>query len=115
MRDAITDGSGIAVSSIAVFELWYGVAKSAYPDNNARQLAKFLAEGVALLPFDEEDAQVAGQVRAGLEAKGRPIGPYDVLLAGQALRHGLTLVTANAAEFARVPHLKWQDWATPRR
>jgi tRNA(fMet)-specific endonuclease VapC len=115
MLHVISDGSGIAVSSIAVFELWYGVIKSAYPDRNTRQLAEFLAAGVALLPFDEEDAQAAGQVRAKMEAKGRPIGPYDVLLAGQALRHGLTLVTANVAEFARVPHLKWQDWAAPRR
>jgi tRNA(fMet)-specific endonuclease VapC len=112
---AVAEPARIAVSSITAFELWYGVAKSVRVQENSARLKVFFSGPVSLLPFDDEDARIAGQVRAGLEAKGRPIGPYDVLLAGQALRHGLTLVTANIAEFARVPHLKWQDWATPRR
>ena len=65
--------------------------------------------------FDEEDARAAGTIRAELEALGRPIGAYDVLLAGQARRHGATLVTSNAKEFARVSGLKWEDWAASRR
>ena len=58
--------------------------------------------------FDEDDARAAGAVRAELEAVGKPIGAYDVLLAGQARRRGATLVTSNTKEFARVPGLKWR-------
>jgi tRNA(fMet)-specific endonuclease VapC len=57
---------------------------------------------------------VAGEVRAALERAGTPIGAYDVLIAGQALRHGATLVTANVTEFARVNGLTWKDWAASR-
>jgi tRNA(fMet)-specific endonuclease VapC len=46
---------------------------------------------------------------------GRPVGAYDVLLAGQARRRGATLVTSNTKEFARVRGLKWEDWAVSRR
>ncbi len=53
----------------------------------------------------------AGDLRAALEAAGTPIGPYDLLIAAQALRIGATLVTANVSEFARVSGLVWQDWA----
>jgi tRNA(fMet)-specific endonuclease VapC len=63
-----------------------------------------------VLPFEDADARVAGSVRAVLEGTGKPIGAYDVLMAGQALRHQLTLVTANVAEFSRVKGLSWQDW-----
>jgi len=52
----------------------------------------------------------AGDLRATLEATGIPIGPYDLLIAAQALRAGATLVTANVSEFAPVPSLLWQDW-----
>ncbi len=52
----------------------------------------------------------AGNLRAALETAGRPIGPYDLLIAAQALRNGATLLTANVSEFARVPGLVWQDW-----
>ena len=61
--------------------------------------------------FDEEDARAAGTIRAQIEAAGRPIGAYDLLIAGQAVRHKATLVTANAKEFARVKGLVWEDWA----
>jgi tRNA(fMet)-specific endonuclease VapC len=53
------------------------------------------------------------QVRLQLEAGGTPIGAYDLLVAGQARRHGATLVTANTSELARVDGLRWEDWASP--
>ena len=62
-------------------------------------------------PFDDEDARVAGELRAELESIGRPIGEYDLLIAGQALRHKMTLVTANAKEFGRIKTLSWEDWS----
>lgn len=110
LRSALTGGEPVAVSAIALFELWYGIAKSARTAANAERLAVFLAP-LDTLPFDDDDARAAGAVRAALEQAGTPIGAYDTLLAGQAVRRGLILVTANVAEFARVRGLSWQNWA----
>jgi len=60
--------------------------------------------------FSREDARDAGEVRSSLAAKGTPIGPYDVLIAGQARARGLVLITRNTDEFARVPRLLMEDW-----
>ena len=111
MRKATTAGGQILVSSIAVFELWYGVDKSTKQEFNRKRLETFLAGPILVLPFEDADARVAGSVRASLEAIGKPIGAYDLLIAGQALRLQLTLVTANVSEFSRVKGLAWQDWA----
>jgi tRNA(fMet)-specific endonuclease VapC len=46
-----------------------------------------------------------------LEMSGKRIGPCDLLIAGQALRRDLTLITANVREFRRVKALRWEDWA----
>ncbi|HSY91756.1 MAG TPA: type II toxin-antitoxin system VapC family toxin [Candidatus Binatus sp.] len=111
MRKATAAGGHILVSSIAVFELWYGVDKSTKQEFNRKRLETFLAGPILMLPFEDADARVAGSVRAALEAVGKPIGAYDVLMAAQALRHQLTLATANVSEFSRVKGLAWQDWA----
>jgi tRNA(fMet)-specific endonuclease VapC len=111
LQKASARGAHILVSSIAVFELWYGVGKSTQQDFNRKRLEAFLAGPILVLPFEDADSRVAGSVRASLEAAGKPIGAYDVLMAGQALRHQLTLVTANVGEFSRVKGLAWQDWA----
>lgn len=103
-------GAAIATSSIVVFELWYGVARSARADTNAQRLTAFMAGPIDVLDFGVEDAREAGNVRAALEAVGRPIGAYDLLIAGQARRRGARLVTANGAEFGRVADLQWEDW-----
>jgi tRNA(fMet)-specific endonuclease VapC len=72
--------------------------------------APFLSGDLTTIQFDEQDAPIAGDLRRTLEAAGTPIGAYDLLIAAQALRTGATLVTANVAEFARVPGLAWEDW-----
>jgi len=108
---ALSEDATILVSSVVAFELWYGVAKSARPEANARLVETFFAGPVSLLAFEPEDAKVAGRVRAALEAVGKPIGAYDLLIAGQALRHQVTLITANGKEFRRVKGLEWEDWA----
>ena len=99
------------VSSVSIFELWYGAAKSARVQHNAARVHAFLAGPVQALPFEEADARIAGQLRADLEKRGRPIGAYDLLVAGQALRGKLILVTANVREFGRISELEWQDWS----
>jgi tRNA(fMet)-specific endonuclease VapC len=107
---ALDAGAQVLVPTVVVFELWYGVAKNGRPEANARAVETFFAGPVRLLAFEEEDARRAGAVRAALEAAGKPIGAYDLLIAGQALRHKLTLVTANAMEFGRIKGLLWEDW-----
>jgi tRNA(fMet)-specific endonuclease VapC len=100
-----------ALSTVVLYELRYGVAKSAHRQDNMDRLEVFLQLPIKVLSLDPEDAGEAGDIRAELEAAGTPIGPYDVLIAGQARRHGAMLVTANGREFARVPGLMMQDWA----
>jgi tRNA(fMet)-specific endonuclease VapC len=111
LRRAVSRGAAIAVSSIVLYELWYGVARSARRRENAERLRVFLSGRIEVGAFDEDDAKTAGELRATLEGAGTPIGPYDLLIAAQALRSGATLVTANVAEFTRVPGLQWQDWS----
>lgn len=112
---AIAKEAPILVSSVVAFELWYGAAKSQRKETNTEQLEAFLAGPLEWTLFDDEDAREAGMVRAELEIAGKPIGAYDVLIAGQARRRGATLVTSNVAKFDRVARLKWEDWAAARR
>ena len=112
---AIAKKATMLVSSVVAFELWYGVAKSQRREANTQRLQAFLAGPLEWTLFDEEDAREAGAVRAELEIAGRPIGAYDVLIAGQARRRGATIVTSNVGEFDRVTGLKWADWAVSRR
>lgn len=81
-------------------------------ERNAERLAIF-QDSVQILPFDEEDARVAGGIEAELRSRGAPIGAYDILMAGQAVRRGLTLITANVREFSRIKGLQWKDWSKP--
>ena len=98
-------------STVVAFELWYGVFKSARVQQNTRRCETFFSGPIGIIPFQEEDARIAGELRAKLEAAGKPIGAYDLLLASQALRHNMTLVTANVSEFSRVKGLVWEDWS----
>jgi tRNA(fMet)-specific endonuclease VapC len=107
----VSQGSDVYASSVVVFELWYGVSKSLRHEGNAQLLAGFLSGPIHQLAFDEEDARFAGVLRAEMETIGRPVGQYDLLIAGQALRHKMTLITANAREFGRIKNLSWEDWS----
>jgi tRNA(fMet)-specific endonuclease VapC len=111
---AIGLGRPLAISSIVLFELRYGAAKSARPERNAQRVIDFLSGPIEVLPFAPADAEEAGDIRAELERAGTPIGPYDILVAAQARRRDALLVTANEREFARVPRLKLEDWAMPQ-
>jgi tRNA(fMet)-specific endonuclease VapC len=106
-------GARVFVSSIALFELWYGVAKSSRREFNKKRLETFLAGPIYPLPFEDVDAELTGAIRADLESAGRPLGAYDLLIAGQAMRNKLTLITANVSEFARIKVLTWADWGRP--
>ena len=109
-RDALASRTPVAISSIVLFELYFGIGCSARRHDNTVLLDAFLAGPVTKLGFEPEDAIVAGEIRTALQTAGTPIGPYDILFAGQALRNDAILVTANVREFKRVPGLKIENW-----
>ena len=111
LLQTLIDGAVVGIPAIVLYEMWYGIKKSVRQRENTANLAAFLALDVTPWPFEPEDAEEAGDIRAALERVGMPIGPYDILIVAQARRRGATLVTANAREFARVPGLAIQDWA----
>ena len=101
----------VALPAPALHELGYGAANSQRVQENIARIETFLELPIEVLPFDAEDAREAGFIRAALRKLGVPIGNYDVLIAAQARRRSLPLVTANVREFARVPGLIVTDWA----
>jgi tRNA(fMet)-specific endonuclease VapC len=111
LERALADAVVVGIPAIVLFEMWYGIRKSARAQANAAALATFLTLDVTPWPFEPEDAEEAGDIRATLERAGTPIGAYDVLIAAQARRRDALLVTANEREFARVPGLRTEDWA----
>jgi tRNA(fMet)-specific endonuclease VapC len=96
-----------AVSSIVAHELFYGAYKG---QRTAENLVRVEALRFEILDFDREDARYAGELRAMLAAAGTPIGPYDILIAGQAVARKLTLITRNVGEFQRILVLQVEDW-----
>ena len=99
----------IAISTITQAELEYGVRRSRYPDQNRVALLEFLFP-FFLLDFDQMAAGQYGLIRSLLEAKGRPIGPMDLLIAAQAKSRDFILVTNNEKEFRRVEGLRIENW-----
>lgn len=97
------------ISSISVAELQFGVYNSLYPERNRIALLEFLAP-FQLLDFDDEDAEQFGIIKKNLKVKGTPIGPFDVLIASQALAKKMILVTNNTSEFSRIDGLQLEDW-----
>ncbi len=103
------DPGKVAVSSITVAELHYGVAKSNQPDRNREALAEFLLP-LEVLPFDENASYHYGDIRNTLEKMGNVIGSMDLLIAAHARSLSLTLITNNLREFERVPGLRADNW-----
>lgn len=97
----------MAISAVVAHELFFGAFRSS---RAAQNILLVDALQFAVLEFDKEDARQAGAIRALLAQNGTPIGPYDVLIAGQAVARNLILVTRNTGEFERVPGLRIEDW-----
>ena len=99
----------VYVSSITVAELQYGVYNSQNIEKNRISLTEFIAP-FSLLNFDDNDAEEFGKIRSYLKQNGILIGPYDMLIAAQAIAKDLVLVTNNTGEFSRIKNLKIEDW-----
>lgn len=110
LQNEISAGGALIVPVPVLLELRYGAAKSQNPARNHQRIDAFLTAITEIMEFDEADACEAGEIRAFLESKGTPIGPYDLLIAAQARRREAVLVTLNRSEFERVPGLMVTDW-----
>lgn len=99
----------VAISSITLAELEYGVSRSKYPDRNRVALLQFLFPFM-IVDFDQMAAQEYGTIRTKLESIGKPIGPMDMLIAAQAKALSLIVVTNNEKEFKRVEGLSIENW-----
>ncbi len=99
----------VAISTITLFELQYGIEKSQYRQRSEDALAKFLLP-LNFINLDRSSAIEAATIRAQLEKKGMPIGPYDLLIAGMARSRDMILVTKNIKEFERIVGLNLENW-----
>jgi tRNA(fMet)-specific endonuclease VapC len=108
-RLATTPPTEVAVSTVTRYELLVGTFRCRDP-NRERRKVEALLDLVHELALTRASAERAAEVRARLEAIGQVIGPYDLLLAGQALAAGLVLVTSNLDEFRRVAGLGCESW-----
>lgn len=107
-RIARVGEDNICTSIIVAAELRYGCAKSG--SARLRKAVEDLLGEINVLPFDIPADAEYGMIRAELEARGRPIGSNDLLIAAHAHASGATIVTANAEEFKRVRGLKVENW-----
>jgi len=101
--------SGVYISSITVAELQFGVYNSRNIEKNRISLTEFLAP-FTILDFDDDAAEQFGKIRSKLIKEGQLIGPYDMLIAAQAISKKFILVTNNTGEFSRIGELKLEDW-----
>jgi tRNA(fMet)-specific endonuclease VapC len=110
IRDRFTEHAEyLCISSVTLAELLYGAEKSTRLERNLSVVENFAAR-LSVLPFEDKAAGHYGHIRAELERKGKPIGPYDLMIAGHARSEGLILVTNNTREFERVDGLRLENW-----
>jgi tRNA(fMet)-specific endonuclease VapC len=100
----------MGISAVTLGELVFGAEHSRYLEQNLADI-EAMAARLEVLPFDSKAAYHFGQIRAALYRTGKPIGAYDMMIAGQARAMGLILVTNNVKEFKRVPGLLLEDWS----
>lgn len=101
--------SGVALPSLVVAELAYGVEKSTHQARNRERLEQLLLE-FNVLPWAHSAMWHYAHHFHVLRQKGQPIGHMDLLIASQALAEDATLVTNNTREFERIEGLKLENW-----
>lgn len=109
-RTKATPPNLLSISAVSRMEISYGLTLDLA---RARKLAPLLEAFFSVVPtlaFEDADAQSAAALRAALKTRGRPIGAYDLLIAGTALARGLIVVTSNVGEFGRIDGLRVENW-----
>ena len=99
----------VAISSVVVAELWYGVALSRKKKENEVALREFL-DYVEVMDWPSQAGPLCGRIRSDLKRRDTPIGAMDLLIAAHTLFLDAVLVTDNTKEFERVPGLNLENW-----
>ncbi len=107
--EARLGGRAMCVSALAAHQVLFGAAVSARPLVQTKSALELLA-ALTVIDFTSQDAVASAELRSQLRRQGQPIGGFDMLIAGQALERGWTVVTANSREFRRVSGLEVEDW-----
>ena len=102
----------VALSSMVVAELAYGVEKSAHKERNRKILELFLSE-VRVLPWTQDAMWHYARHKHALRTSGQGIGDMDLLIGCHALALDAVCVTNNTREFERIEGLKLEDWVQP--
>jgi tRNA(fMet)-specific endonuclease VapC len=97
-------------SVICVSELRYGAARHPKGEALWRRVTAEILGRIQVLPVGWVEAVRAGDLLAGLERRGEPIGVEDLLIGATALEHGMTVVTRNMKHFARIEGLFVECW-----
>ncbi len=105
-----TSKTDTAISTVTAMEVDYGLILNSARARRIEPIIRSLLRDLQVLPFTQEDAAATAAVRAALAKRGTPIGPYNVMIAGSALRRGLVMVTSNGDEFGRIHGLILEDW-----
>ena len=103
--------SDLALSSITLAEIWYGIEKSPVKKRERRSKIDNISNLLTLYLFDELSARSYAIIRTQLENDGVPISERDTQIAAIAVANNLVLVAHNVKEFRRIGQLKVEDWA----
>lgn len=109
-RFARHSASELAMSVITLGELRFGAEKSQARERALATIQQ-LQTLIEVCPLPQHAGEHYGQIRAGLQQAGLPIGNNDLWLAAHARSEGWILVTNNEREFVRVPGLQVENWA----
>lgn len=102
----------LAISSVVLAELYAGAYKHPQPSQILGLISDILIE-VTVIDFDSESAEQFGRIRGGLLRQGLVVATADLMIAANAIQHGLTLVTNNTADYRHIPGLALEDWLIP--
>jgi tRNA(fMet)-specific endonuclease VapC len=100
----------VAISTVTSMEIKYGLMLNPARARKIEPMIRALLQDLHVFPYELEDATATAAIRAALTKRGTPIGPYEVMIAGTALRRGLVMVTSNGDEFERIHGLVLEDW-----
>jgi tRNA(fMet)-specific endonuclease VapC len=105
-----TSKEDAAICTVTAMEIEYGLMLNPARARKIEPMIRFLLQDLRVLAYEPEDVTATAAIRAALAKRGTPIGPYDVMIAGTALRRGLVMVTSNGSEFERINGLVLEDW-----
>ena len=108
-RFAEAGPDALSISTVVLAELLFGAARHASGAVIRREIRDFVSR-LDVLPWDEAAAEHYGDLRAGLERHGRPLGAMDLMIAAHARSRGATLVSNDVRHFEQFEGLLVANW-----